>query len=102
MITNTNETDAPTNQILGDTAGPAAPTNKFGYAQETLTELFKYHPPTTQGQIETYDKLRSMGLNLAMLILTSVPTSRDQTLAITKLREALMFANSAIANDGLY
>ncbi len=63
------------------------------------TELrirFTYHPPK-DGQPAKYGKIRDAALELAVLIRDLTPASREQSLAITKLEEAVMFANAAIA-----
>lgn len=65
----------------------------------TDTELltrFTYHPPKP-GQPEQYEKIRGMGLVLAQLIRDATPDSREQSLAMTHLEEAIFWANAAIA-----
>lgn len=57
---------------------------------------FTYHPP--QGtQPERYIHIRNAAKALAKLIADSTPESREQSLAITALEEAVMWANAAIA-----
>jgi len=57
---------------------------------------FTYHPPK-EGQPERYEEIRSQAKALAIKILDSSPASREQSLALTKLQEAVMWANAAIA-----
>lgn len=57
---------------------------------------FTYHAPK-EDQPERYVHLRDRAKALAMDILTMVPPGREQSLAITKLEEAIMWANKGIA-----
>jgi len=59
---------------------------------------FTYHSPKGDQQ-ERYVSLREAGKTLAMVILHTCPDSRERSLAITKLEEAIMWANAAIARN---
>ena len=59
---------------------------------------FTYHPPK-EGQSERYELLRMQAKTLAKLIKRMTPPSREQSLAFTKLEEAMMWANAAIARN---
>ena len=59
---------------------------------------FVYHPPFGD-QLNRYANLREAGRLLAIQIVDSTPISREQSLALTKLEEAIMHANSAIARN---
>lgn len=61
-----------------------------------LEILYTYHPPEVD-QIALYEGLRRKGKELATLILETAPASRERSLAHTKLEEAIMWANAAIA-----
>ena len=63
---------------------------------QELEHRFTYHPPK-EGQPAAYERLRSQALQLARQIDLECPESREQSLAITKLEEAIMWANAAIA-----
>jgi len=63
-----------------------------------LRNRFTYHAPK-DGQVEKYSLLRVNGLNLARLIVSEVPESREQALAMTKLEEAIFWANAGIARN---
>jgi hypothetical protein len=65
-----------------------------------LKNRFTYHPPK-DGQPAVYQALREQGLLLALHINDVVPDSREKSLAVTKLEECIMHANSAIARHGL-
>lgn len=43
------------------------------------------------------DAIRHEGLDLAALIVATTPESREQSLALTSLEEAVFWANAAIA-----
>lgn len=63
-----------------------------------LVSRFTYHPPKND-QATRYEKLRFNGLNLADMINELVPDSREKSLAITHLEQAVMWANAAIARN---
>jgi hypothetical protein len=61
-----------------------------------LDKRFTSHPP--QGdQSERYAQIRSEIRRVAELITDLTPDSREQALALTKLEEAVFWANAAIA-----
>ena len=64
-----------------------------------LTNRFTYHPPINQAQLETYQEVRRRCLELARFIRTFSPESREQSIAITKLDEVMMWTNAAIARN---
>lgn len=59
---------------------------------------FIYHAPKGD-QTKRYEDLRSKAREFAMLIADSCPDSREKSLAMTKLEEAVMWANAAIARN---
>lgn len=59
---------------------------------------FVYHPPFGD-QVQRYASLREAGRQLAIKIVENAPVSREQSLALTKLEEAVMWANAAIARN---
>jgi hypothetical protein len=61
-----------------------------------LDKIFTYHRPKT-GQPETYEAIRETARSLAILINRSCPDSREKSVAITKVQEAVMWANASIA-----
>lgn len=67
--------------------------------QEQIHHLFTYHAPTAD-KAKQYEEVRRAALQLALAIHRLTPTSPDQSVAIRCVREAVMWANSAIANDG--
>ena len=68
---------------------------------ETVAKIeraFTYHPPKAD-QPERYAKLRDAAKALAFLIHDLTSYSREQSLALTALEEASMWANAAIARN---
>lgn len=64
-----------------------------------LENRFTYHPPKPD-QVETYERIRAAGLELATLIVDLTPGSREQSLSITHIEDAVMWANAAEARHG--
>lgn len=64
---------------------------------QELANRFTYHAPTGPEQIELYSTVRSHVLDLAAWICTIAPESRELSLAITHLEEAVFWTNAAIA-----
>jgi len=70
-----------------------------------LDNNFTYHKPFGN-QPGRYERIRSLGKDLASFItmgdgrgLLGCPESRERSLALTKLEEAVMWANAAIARN---
>jgi hypothetical protein len=61
-----------------------------------LESMFTYHAPKDD-QPERYVMLRDTAKDLAYKIVKNTPPSREQSLAITHLEEAIFYANAAIA-----
>ncbi|WP_274362746.1 DUF7681 family protein [Paenibacillus thermotolerans] len=59
---------------------------------------FQYHAPK-EGQPAKYDAIRSLAKGLAVAFDDMCPNSREKSLAMTKLEEAVMWANAAIARN---
>ena len=64
-----------------------------------LDNWFTYHAPKP-GQPEQYLAIREAGKHFAQVILDNTPSCADQTVAIRKVREAVMVANQSIACEG--
>ena len=67
--------------------------------KEQIEHNFKYHSPKA-GQPELYVEIRDTAKVLALLFLKSCPDGREKSLALTKLEEAVMWANASIARNG--
>ena len=67
--------------------------------QADLDNRFTYHPPK-DGQAEIYKGIRDAGRELAELVDQAAPESREKSLAVTHIEQAVMWANAAIARHG--
>lgn len=56
-----------------------------------------YHPPSTPGVAELHEGARSVIYQAGLSVLNNTTPSREQSLALTKLEEALFWTNAAIA-----
>ncbi len=65
---------------------------------ERIENNYTYHAPK-QGQPDKYESIRSIAKGLALVIYDLVPDSREKSLAMTKLEEAVMWANAGIARN---
>jgi hypothetical protein len=63
-----------------------------------IENIFTYHAPKDDQQ-ERYEKLREHAKALALQIIELTPYSREQSLALTHLETANMFANASIARN---
>lgn len=63
-----------------------------------LANRFTHHPPKGD-QAVRYAEIRRRGGELAALIVSMSPLSREQSLALTNLEQAVMWANAAIARN---
>lgn len=59
---------------------------------------FSYHTPK-EGQPEKYTAIRDKAKELAYLITDLAPDSKERDLALVKLEESIMWANSSIARN---
>ena len=66
--------------------------------KEQIENNFKYHAPKGNQQ-ERYVALRDKAKECALLIDEMCPDSREKSLSITKLEEAIMWANASIARN---
>jgi hypothetical protein len=76
-------------------------TNRYQPDPKTLNQIdraFVYHAPHGN-QPERYIAIREKAKELALLVAGETPPSREQSLAMTKLEEAVMWANAAIARN---
>ena len=64
--------------------------------QKEIEKRFTYHAPSGN-QPTLYDIIRDRAKGFAEVIESVTPESREQSLAITHLEQAVMWANAAIA-----
>lgn len=74
--------------------------NHFTNSQQELANRFAYHPPKTPEVGEAHSAVRTACFELAAKIVALTPEGREKSLAITKIEEAMMWANAAIARQG--
>ena len=67
-------------------------------SDDELVNRFTYHAPK-EGQLAKYEQLRNAAREFATLIRDLTPYSREQSLALTHLEDAAMWANAAIARN---
>ena len=68
------------------------------YVNEQFENNFRYHSPK-KGQPERYQLIRDKAKELSYLIDGNVPNSREKSLAITNLEQAVFWANAGIARN---
>lgn len=67
-------------------------------AGKDIERNFTYHPPK-EGQPEKYKEVRRKAKALAHFINNRCPVSREKSIAMTKLEEAVFWANASIARN---
>jgi hypothetical protein len=69
---------------------------------DQLAHRFQFHPADSENTQEAHQTVRDVLLDAAdKIVETTGPSTREQALAITKLEEAMFWANAAIARgDG--
>lgn len=65
---------------------------------DRIANDFSYHKPTPE-QLPKYERLREMARDLAHEMVNLCPESRELSTALTRLEEAVMHANAAIARN---
>lgn len=63
---------------------------------DDIKNRFTYHPPKDE-QADRYEKIRGYTKALAIRLTDMCPPSRELSLAITHLEEAVFWANASIA-----
>lgn len=66
---------------------------------EDIRRRFGYHPPVANGKVESHEAVREVMGDMGVYLLKTLPQSREASLAITKLEEAMFWANAAIARN---
>lgn len=74
------------------TNAPAARTNT-----DELANRFAYHAPLSDTRRQAHENIRGQIGRLAQFVVHTVPAGREQALAVTKLEEAMMWANAGLA-----
>lgn len=64
-----------------------------------LARRFNYHQPPNQRVVDKHQQVREGCHYAANVVATACPEGREKALALTKLEEAMMWANAAIARN---
>lgn len=97
--------NSPTAESSGKAPSPKVRINEVRErtpeVEAEIDDMFTYHPWDAD-QIERGGKVRAALAEAVKVICANVPPCPDRTVAIRKLREARMDANSAITSRGRY
>lgn len=63
---------------------------------QELATRFDFHP-ATEHTGPLHEQIRAAGRAMAEVVVALTPESREQSLAVTAIEEAMMWANAAIA-----
>lgn len=74
--------------------------NQMHLTHDELANRFAYHPADTEDKKTRHENVRDTLLRAAdSIVVLTGPMSREQSTAITKLEEAMFWANAAIARN---
>lgn len=65
-----------------------------------MTDLdlrFDYHPPLSQHRVEDHETVRQAAKRMAHELDLLLPEGREKSLALTKIEEAMLWGNAALA-----
>jgi len=64
-----------------------------------LQHRFEFHQATTEEKRNEHSSVRMAALEFAEKVVAGVPEGREQALAVTKIEEAMFWANAGIARN---
>jgi hypothetical protein len=64
-----------------------------------MDDRFKHHPPKSDAVIGLHQTMREVADHFFNVVTDYCPDSREKAIAITKIEEAMMWANAAIARN---
>lgn len=65
--------------------------------QADLDHRFAHHPPRTPDRVAGHETIRQIVRTTVGLLVEQTPAGREQAVMITKLEEAMFWANAALA-----
>ena len=65
-----------------------------------IENRFSYHAPKDQSTVQAHEAVRAALKTTAHFVAGQIPAGREASLALTKLEEAMFWANAAIARNG--
>lgn len=71
---------------------------KYDGLPEDFRRRFTYHPPKGD-QAERYMLIRDTARSFARVVCAETPSGREQSVALTRIEEAVFWANAAIARN---
>lgn len=72
-------------------------TRDSGAYDKDLLDRFTYHAPKSNDRLRQHERVRSYLLQMAQEFTDTLPSGRELSLVLTKLEEAMFWANAAIA-----
>lgn len=63
-----------------------------------ISNRFEYHKPTPE-KVKKHEGVRADCISLALNFMDDLPESREKSLALMRLEEAMFWANAAIARN---
>lgn len=66
---------------------------------EAIDRRFRHHPPRDEGVVQAHQLVRDSLKWVAGKFDEELPEGREKSLAMTKLEEAMFWANAAIARE---
>ncbi len=73
--------------------------DRLGGLLRRLSNDHSYHAPEKDSQVQFFQTFRADALALAERVAKEVPAGREQSLALTKIEEAVMHANAGVARN---
>lgn len=69
-------------------------------SRDELKHRFRFHPANTEEKQSAHEEIRDVCFTAAdKIVELTGPMSREQSTAVTKLEEAMFWANAAVARD---
>lgn len=66
--------------------------------RQDLVNRFNYHAPSPEAKVH-HEKVREILLEVAVSLTVLVPAGREQAVVLTKIEEAMFWANAGIARN---